>query len=190
MKSEEALKKLLDGNKRYVAGTPKNTVVSDELRVNLYKNGQRPYAAILGCSDSRVPVETIFDAGPGELFVIRTAGNVASQFDIGSIEYAVMALKVPLVLVLGHQKCGAVRAALEGGEFTQPIEAIAKEIISCMPELPFGDDKHTVLENANIRHTMSKIAASPYIAKTVSEGALRLAAAKYSLETGKVSFFE
>jgi len=189
MKSEEALKNLIDGNKRYAAGTPQHTVVSDELRTGLYKNGQRPYAVVVGCSDSRVPVETVFDAGPGELFVIRAAGNVVDTFGIGSVEYAVTELKAPLVIVLGHQKCGAVHAALGGGDLIPSIKAIANEIISCMPDTPCND-KQAALEDANIRHTLSKIAASPYIAKAVSEGALRLAAAKYSLETGLVSFFE
>jgi len=190
MEHEEIIKNLLEGNKRYVAGKPQHSVVSHELLINLYENGQYPFAAVVSCSDSRVPVELVFDARPGELFVVRTAGNVAGLFAIGSIEYAVMELKVPLVIVLGHQKCGAVRAALDGVELTPSMKALTDDILCCMPDVIPGGDKYTALENANILDTRSKIATSPYVAEAVSKGTLHLAAAKYSLETGLVSFFE
>jgi carbonic anhydrase len=188
MKSEEALKRLIDGNLRYAAGTPRQTNVTSALRTDLFKNGQHPYAAIIGCSDSRVPVETVFDAGPGEIFVIRTAGNVAGPLEMGSLEYAVLHLKTPLVVVLGHQHCGAVRAAVDGGSHSPAIQSLLEEIIPSVPSA--AADPYETCENENIRRTLSKIADDPCIAKAVSEGTVLLAAAKYSLETGIVSIFE
>lgn len=186
MKSEEALKRLTEGNARYAAGTPQQTVVSSSLRDNLFTKGQFPYAAIVGCSDSRVPMEIIFDAGPGELFVVRTAGNVVGTFELGSLEFAVTGLKAPLIVVVGHQQCGAVNAAISGGEFSSSLDAVIQEIRCCSPNIAGGDPD--TMENENIRHSLSKIAANPVIAKAVAEGQLRLAAGKYSLETGLVTF--
>jgi len=186
MTSDQAIKCLVDGNKRYAACTARSGVTG-ELRANLVK-GQSPYAVIVGCSDSRVPVELVFDSGPGELFVIRTAGNVAGPLEIGSLEYAVVHLKSPLVVVLGHQHCGAVRAAVDGGSHSPALQTVIQEITPCVPRERTGN-VYEICENENIKHTLAKIAANPVISKAVSEGTLRLAAAKYSLETGLVSFF-
>jgi len=188
MTPDEALKCLIDGNVRYVAGTPQRTIVSSALRTDLFTNGQHPYAVILGCSDSRVPVETVFDAGPGELFVIRTAGNVAGPLEMGSLEYAVQHLKTPLVLVLGHQQCGAVRAAVDGGSHSPALRTVLEEILPSVPGSD-ADNRYETCENENIRRTLAKIAANPCIDQAFSKGAVRLVSAKYSLETGKVSFF-
>jgi carbonic anhydrase len=198
MTYEEALKKLIDGNKRYAAGMPRQGITA-ELRASLLK-GQHPYAVVIGCSDSRVPVELIFDAMPGELFVIRTAGNVVGPLDMASIEFAVSAFKPPLVVVLGHQHCGAVRAALKGGEFSPSIQELLQEILASAASVLSDDtlnsyegvptdDSHEGYEDENIRYTLSKITANPYIAKDVSEKTVHLIAAKYSLETGIVTFF-
>jgi len=189
MTYQEAIKQLKEGNERFVAGTPRHTTVSPNLRAALYEKGQSPYATIIGCSDSRVPLETIFDAGPGELFVIRTAGNVVNVVEMGSLEYGVLHLKTPLVVVLGHQNCGAVRAAIDGGNHSPAIQTLLEEIIPVVPKVP-SDNPYEICENENIRRTVSKIAANQRIAKLVAQGALHLAAAKYSLETGIVSFFE
>jgi len=187
MTHEEAFNRLTEGNTRFAAGTPWQGSVSTELRTNLFTKGQSPYAAIVGCSDSRVPMELIFDAGPGELFVVRTAGNVVGILEMGSLEFAVSGLKTPLIVVVGHQQCGAVKAAVEGGNFSPSLDAVIQEIRCCSPDVSCCDTEK--IENENIKHTLSKIAANPVIAKSVSEGSLRLAAAKYSLETGIVSFF-
>jgi len=189
MTYQDAINQLKDGNKRFVAGTPVHTSVSPKLRAALYEKGQHPYATIIGCSDSRVPSEMIFDAGPGELFVIRTAGNVVSTVEMGSLEYAVLHLKTPLIVVLGHQNCGAVRAAIDGGNHSPAIQILLEEILPLVPRVP-ADNPYEVCENENIRRTLAKIAANPRIAKLVAQGDLHLAAAKYSLETGIVSFFE
>jgi carbonic anhydrase len=187
MTSDQSIKRLEDGNKRYAAGTARSGV-TDELRASLVKS-QSPYAVIIGCSDSRVPVELIFDSDPGELFVIRTAGNVVGPLEIGSLEYAMLHLRSPLVVVLGHQHCGAVRAAVDGGSYTPALQAIVQEITPCVPREKAGN-VYEICENENIKRTLAKIAADPIVSKAVSEGTLRLAAAKYSLETGLVSFFE
>jgi carbonic anhydrase len=187
MTPEQALKRLKEGNARFVAGTPQQTKVTPELREDLFKNGQHPYAAIVACSDSRTPVELIFDAGPGELFVVRTAGNIVGPSQMGSLEFAVTQLKVSLVVVLGHDKCGAVVAATTDGAFSPSLQAIVDEIRDCAAGV-VGDDPEAVVEK-NVRHAVSKIAANPDISKIVSEGAVQLAGSKYSLESGLVTFF-
>ena len=187
MTHKEALNRLKEGNSRYAAGTPWQSSVSNELRTVLFSKGQSPYAAIVGCSDSRVPMELIFDAGPGELFVVRTAGNVVGNLELGSLEFAVDGLKTPLIVVVGHQQCGAVKAAIEGGTFSPCLQAVIQEICACSSDICGCDPG--LIEDKNIRHTLAKIAADPLISKAVSQGTVCLAAAKYSLETGIVSFF-
>ena len=187
MTYQEAIKRLSDGNKRYIAGAPRQGV-SAEFRASLL-HGQRPYAVIIGCSDSRVPVELIFDAMPGELFVIRTAGNVVGPLDMASIEFAIMSFKPPLVVVLGHQNCGAVYTALKGGEFSPSIQALLEEVLASASGV-LSDGSHESHEDENIRNTLSKIKANPYISKDIAEKTVHIVAAKYSLETGLVSFFE
>ncbi len=108
----ESLKKIMEGNKRFAEGKSIHPNLGQELRNSLLK-GQKPFAAILACSDSRVPIEIILDAGLGDVFVVRNAGNVVSEEVIGSLEYAVKSLEVKLIMVLGHQDCGAVKATLE-----------------------------------------------------------------------------
>jgi len=188
MTYQETLAHLKEGNERYVAGTPRHSVVTPELRAELYKKGQHPYAVVIGCSDSRAPAELIFDAGPGELFVIRTAGNAVGPVEMGSLEFAVMEFKTPLVIVLGHQHCGAVKAAVDGGEFTPSMQAFLKDIRACVPSSPC-DDPYKTCEDEHIRRTVAKIAADPLVSKAVQDGIVHLCAAKYSLETGKVAFF-
>jgi len=188
MNSEEALKHLIDGNARYAAGTPKQRLYS-AVRADLLLKGQNPYAAIVGCSDSRAPMELIFDAGLGELFIIRTAGNVVGDIGLGSIEYAVEVLKTPLVVVVGHQQCGAVKAAIHGGLFSPSMQVVINEICKCSAKDVCTCDQEEI-ENKNIIFTLSKIAANTIIAKAADEGRVKLYAAKYSLETGIVSFFD
>jgi len=188
MTYQEAIKNLKEGNERYLAGAPRNSIVSAELRSDLYENGQHPYAVIIGCSDSRAPLELIFDAGPGELFVIRTAGNVVGTVEMASLEYGALHLKAPLILVLGHQQCGAVRAAVDGGSHSPAIERLLGDIIPSIPKAP-TDNPYKACEDKHIRRTLAKIAANPVISKAVSDGIVHLLAAKYSLETGKVTFF-
>jgi len=187
MNSDEALKKLIDGNARFAAGTPVQRLYS-EARTKLFEKGQSPYAAIVGCSDSRAPMELIFDAGLGDLFIIRTAGNVIGSIGLGSLEYTVEALKTPLIVVMGHQQCGAVKAAIHGGSFSPCMKAVIDEICKCSPD-DISNCTQEEIENKNILYTLSIIAANTVISKAVEEGRVKLAAAKYSLETGIVTFF-
>ena len=187
--SENALQRLKEGNARFAAETPQQNIVTAELRNSLFKNGQKPYAAIVGCSDSRVPVEIIFDTGPGELFVIRTAGVVTGPMEIGSLELAIEFFKVPLIVVLGHQACGAVCAAVDGKSFTGCcIEDVLQELCCCTKKLEQGKP-YDYYEDAVIQYTLKKLMSSSYISKAVFEGRVNLIGAKYSQDTGVVTFF-
>src|SRR6516165_380132 len=124
---EEALKRLKEGNSRFVADMLAERNLGRNRRAELAK-GQAPFAIILGCADSRVAPELLFDQGLGDLFVVRVAGNVTDPAILGSIEYAVEHLKAPLIVVVGHEKCGAVDAALSGGELHGNIAKLIKEV--------------------------------------------------------------
>jgi len=188
MTCEESLKIIKEGNARYVAGTPKQRLYSS-VRADLLAKGQNPYAAIIGCSDSRTPMEIIFDAGLGELFIIRSAGNVIGEIGLGSLEYAVDVLKTPIIIVVGHQQCGAVKAAIRGGYSSPMMQVVINEICKCSSKDVCTCDQEEI-ENKNILYTLSKIASNIVISKAVDEGRVKLYAAKYSLETGVVTFFD
>ncbi|MDR0326275.1 MAG: carbonic anhydrase [Oscillospiraceae bacterium] len=136
--------------------------------------GQWPFAAVLSCSDSRVPPELIFGCGPGEIFVVRTAGNTADNIAIGSIEFAVEALGVPLVAVLGHTHCGAVEAKAAGTVYGSYMADVLAEVVPDVDE--------------NIRNTMKKLAKSPLLSRAIDEGTLAIMGARYDLETGAVDW--
>ena len=188
--SQSALQILKDGNKRYISGETLHQSDFTNARTALAEKGQFPLAVIFGCSDSRVPPEIVFDVGIGQLFVVRTAGNVADAISIGSVEYAVDFLHVPLVLVLGHQNCGAVAGAVAGVEHGPNIGAIISEI---QPSLEIarsvgGDDIKNRCENENIRHTVSRLNSSPILFQYVRANKLMIVGTKYNLETGEVYF--
>ena len=144
--AEEALRRIMEGNERFVRGEARFPTVQKELLAELAK-AQHPYATILGCSDSRVPPEWVFDAGLGELFVVRVAGNVLSPEVAGSLQYAALHLRTSLFVVLGHEGCGAVDAALAGirGADQQPtrIAALLENITPGLRDLPAGLDAMT-----------------------------------------------
>src|SRR6187401_3755273 len=132
--ADDAQQRLKEGNARFVAGTATFPTVQKEILANLVK-GQRPYATILSCSDSRVPTELIFDAGFGELFVIRVAGNVISPEVLGTLQYAGVHLNTPLFIVLGHEGCGAVNAALEAKTVAAEPAHISRLLDDILPGL-------------------------------------------------------
>jgi carbonic anhydrase len=152
--------------------------------------GQNPHAVILSCSDSRVPPEIIFDQGLGDLFTVRVAGNVAGVNELASIEYAVVHLHTPLLVVMGHQKCGAVSAAVEGGEAVGHLPDLIKAIQPAVDKAKGmqGD----VIENAvrtNVDMVVEQVRTSePVLAPLVKQGKLRIVGAVYSLNTGKVTW--
>ena len=192
LSSGQALQRLLDGNKRYVTTNFAHPDQTAERRIEV-ANAQYPFACILGCSDSRVPAEIVFDQGLGDLFMVRVAGNVASSGEVlGSIEFAVAELQVPLVLVLGHERCGAVTAAVEfvlrgvtpAGHIDSLVQAIRPAVVRVEGSL--GD----MLDNAvraNVELVVAQLARSePILAPAVRAGRVRIAGARYDLETGQV----
>ena len=192
--ADEALGRLQDGNARFMRGEARFQTVQKDILAEL-TNGQRPYATIVGCSDSRVPPELVFDASFGELFVIRVAGNVLDPAVMGSIQYAAIHLRTPLFVILGHEGCGAVQAALalrnEGA--LQPSR-IAVLLDSILPGLENVDAalpppvQLSVGVEANVRWSMRQLLETPEGRARMAEGVLKLVGAVYELETGRVRF--
>ncbi len=185
MTPDLALKELIDGNARYMQDVMSHADSNSQRREAVLKV-QEPFAIILGCSDSRVSPEIIFDQGIGDLFVVRVAGNVLGPIVLDSIEYAAAYLKSSLILVLGHENCGAVKAVLAGK--TKEIEAIA-EFITPAVEIAKKEDS-PVLENAiklNVERMVSFLSESPVLKKIVQKGNLKIQGAYYDLDTGKVT---
>lgn len=188
----EALQLLMEGNKRFTQG---NFAVKDmgaTRRENLSTKGQEPFAVVITCSDSRVPPELLFDQALGDIFVIRTAGNVVDQIAIGSVEYAVEHLGSPLVVVMGHEKCGAVKAAVDGGEAPGSISAIVDKITpSVQKAQAAGFTGSDLCESAcleNIGSTIADLLKSPIIKHFLKDDKLKVVAAKYHLGSGEVKF--
>ncbi len=190
----EALQRLKDGNKRFLDGRARFPTIQKEILAGLAK-GQHPYATILCCSDSRVPPELIFDAGFGELFIVRVAGNVLSQEIAGSLQYAGTHLNTELFVVMGHDGCGAVQAALDTLlHDTRHLSRIQALVDGIIPGLTGLDPRRPPPEllpravEANVRHTMRQIFESPEGRARRAEGRFHLAGAVYDIETGQVRF--
>jgi carbonic anhydrase len=188
---DESLKKLVEGNERYVKGAMTHPDANSARRDEVAK-GQHPFAIILGCSDSRVPPEVIFDQGLGDLFVIRTAGNVADDVAIGSIEYAAEHLGSPLLVVLGHERCGAVKATVDGGEAPGHIGSIVKAIKPAVDKAK--GEKGDLVDNSvreNVAMIREKLLESkPILAELVEKGKLKIVGARYDLDDGKVEILK
>jgi carbonic anhydrase len=190
--ADEALTRLMDGNARFLRGEARLPAFHPEHLADIAK-GQRPYATLLGCSDSRVSPEHIFDAGLGELFVIRVAGNVVSPEVVGSLQYAVAHLKTPLVVVLGHEGCGAVHAAMEvkyhGEQHLSRIQKLVDTIVPGLPDfdpsIPEDEFEVRAVES-NVRWTIHQILESPEAKVRQAEGRVQLVGAVYEIETGRV----
>lgn len=182
-----ALKRLMDGNVRYVNGTLEHPHTDSTHRKELV-GGQKPFAAILGCSDSRVPLEMIFDQGLGDIFVIRVAGNVANEVTIASVEFAVSELNVPLVMVIGHEKCGAVTAAASEKTYDGYLHNLIDHIRPSIRRA--GGVEGELVENA-IRinaqiMAQTLIDRSDLIANAANTQQTKIVSAYYHLETGRV----
>jgi carbonic anhydrase len=185
-----AWKTLKEGNERFVAGKPAHPSQSVEHRAGLAA-GQKPIAAILGCSDSRVAAELIFDQGLGDIFVVRTAGQAIDTAVLGSIEYAVTVLNVPLIVILGHDSCGAVKAAIgaiddgaiPAGFVRDVVERVAPSILLGRRD---GLTRVDQFEERHVRETVAQLLArSTAIAERVSAGTLAIAGITYRLAQGK-----
>jgi carbonic anhydrase len=194
----EALQRLKDGNERFVAGNPIHIHSSAQWRSALVPE-QHPFATILGCSDSRVPPELVFDQGFGDLFIIRVAGNVIGDDEIGSLEYGVEHLETQLIVVMGHEGCGAVTAALAAEEERRMeltgIQRLLKAIDPALVDLDTALSKEERLQRAveaNVRWSVEQIGRLPEL-EGVSEGEVRdvlVVGAVYEMATGKVRLIE
>ena len=194
--ADEALLRLKGGNERFVSGTARFPTMQNQILADLAK-GQNPYATILSCSDSRVPPELIFDAGFGELFIIRIAGNIVSPEVAGSLQYAGHHLRTPLFVVLGHTNCGAIAAAVDTLLHGTRQHSRIQLLVDCI--LPALLDLDTRLTpemmraqgiEANVRWSMRQILESPEGRERQTEGHMKLVGAIYELETGRVRFLE
>jgi carbonic anhydrase len=198
----EALERLREGNRRFAAGDPDHDTRSNRARRSELASRQEPFATILGCSDSRVPVEIVFDQGLGDLFVIRVAGNVVAPSQIGSVEFAAERFGIRLVVVLGHSRCGAIQATLE--QLQRPRENQSRSLHSIVDRIrpsvesllatELRQDPQTLVREAvraNIRASVGHLRhGSQLIEHLVQSSGLLVVGAEYSLETGVVEFFE
>ena len=194
--ADQALARLVAGNERFVRGEARFPTVQKEILAGLAA-GQSPYATILGCSDSRVPPELVFDAGFGELFIVRVAGNVLGPSVVGTLQYAGVHLHTPLFVVLGHEGCGAVEAALatkfRGASQRSRIARLLRNIVPALrgldPALPPNVLMRLAVE-ANVRHTIRTILASPEGKARTREGVIQIVGAVYELTSGRVRFLD
>lgn len=198
--AREALQRLKDGNKRYLSDDVSPILINAETRRQLL-NSQNPFAIILGCSDSRVPAEIIFDQGLGDLFVIRVAGNVVAPSQIGSIEFAAESFGTTLVVVLGHTMCGAVSATIE--QLRRPTELRSPHLHSIVSRIRPGveplldthgsEDKDSLMRmavRANIETSVANLRhGSEILEDLIDSGKLMIVGAEYCLESGVVDFF-
>ena len=191
---DEAIKKLKDGNKRYVTGKTTHPNQTQARRQETI-GGQHPFASVLACSDSREPVEIIFDQGIGDIFVIRVAGNVVDTIEVGSIEYGVAHLDTPVVLVLGHTHCGAVAAAVKDAQVQGSIVPLVENII---PAVYTAREKDPKLTGAKLMARATEeniwlsienlISRSSIIREEIKDGKLQVLGAIYNIENGKIDW--
>ncbi len=194
--AEEALARLKEGNRRFAQGNTVHAHQSADWRKHLV-GGQKPFATILGCSDSRVPVELVFDQGFGDLFIARVAGNVITTDVVGSLEYAVAHLSTSLIVVLGHQGCGAVTAAVQAlNGPTRELPGIKKLVDLIEPGIPEAQPGHTheqridAAVEANVRFSLKQLAQQPDVNAIIAAKKVQLVGAVYELNTGNVRFLD
>ena len=200
--AEQALQRLCEGNRRFASNVRSiDAILSHTKRIDLV-NGQAPFAIVLGCSDSRVPAELVFDQGLGDLFVIRVAGNVVAPSQVGSVEFAALRYGTRLVVVLGHSNCGAICATLE--ELRQPVTNQSRGLrdivdrvrpsMATLLEPALANDTEALLRHAvraNVRTSVDHLRhGSEIIERLVDKDELLVVGAEYSLETGLVEFFD
>lgn len=201
--AREALERLREGNRRYVEGAPAADPFARRERRSELVGGQEPFAVILGCSDSRVPVEIVFDLDLGDLFVIRVAGNVVASSQVGSVEFAASQFGTRLVVVLGHTQCGALHATLEElrrpgpAAGTKGLRSIVDRIRPAVEELVAADpgaDPEALMRRAvraNVRASVRQLRyGSPLLEQLIERDGLVVVGAEYSLESGEVAFLD
>jgi len=202
IEARAALDRLREGNRRFVAGVPSRTDLASPARRSELATSQEPFATILGCSDSRVPVEIVFDQGLGDLFVIRVAGNIVAPSLVGSVEFAAAKFGTRLVVVLGHSRCGAIQATLD--ELRHPSPNPSRNLYSIVDRIRpavegllatgLRDDSEALVREAvraNIRASAHQLRhGSQVIEQQIRSEGLLVVGAEYSLETGVVDFFD
>lgn len=200
--AREALERLRAGNGRFVAGVRSNETPTNQTRRSEVAGNQQPFAIVLGCSDSRVPAEIVFDQGLGDLFVIRVAGNIVASSQVGSVEFAAARFGTRLVVVLGHSQCGAILATLE--ELQQTTDHQSRHLRSIVDRVrpsveallatELRHDPSALVQQAvraNIRASVNQLRhGSEVLEDLIQRNGLRVVGADYSLETGVVDFFE
>ena len=184
---DRALQQLMEGNQRFVNGKRQNPH-QDMARLTEIAKTQNPFAAILSCSDSRVPSEIIFDQGFGDLFICRVAGNIATPEEIGSLEFGTLVLGAKVIMVMGHERCGAVAATIKGaqvpGQIASLLEAIKPAVKNS--ESQTGDQLENAIK-ANVLLQIEKLKASPVISGLIKEEKLKIVGGYYDLDTGVIS---
>jgi carbonic anhydrase len=195
----QALERLKEGNRRFVADQPAQPDISSRRRMEIAK-GQAPFAAILACADSRVGPEQLFGAGLGELFVVRTAGNYADAAGTGSLAFSIEELGVPLIVVLGHERCGAVKAAVAvvkdnavlPGAIGVMVDPIVPAVVTAKNGLAAGADLVDASVRANVKRVADRLRgdSDPAIAESIKSGKLMVVGAYYDLDTGTVQFLD
>ncbi len=200
--AKEALERLREGNDRFVSGLRSVEAMLSHTKRGDSTVAQEPFAIILGCSDSRVPAEMVFDQGLGDLFVIRVAGNIVAPSQVGSVEFAAEQYHTRLVVVMGHTMCGAVAATIDEmqrpqGEKSKNIAAIVNRIRPTLESLKHTDvwhDHHELIKKAtraNVRASVNQLRhGSDILEQLVSRDGLMIVGAEYDLDTGKVDFFD
>jgi carbonic anhydrase len=196
--AEDALAFLKEGNARFVAMKMEHPDTSSARREETAVNGQKPFAIVLGCADSRVPVEMIFDQGIGNIFTVRVAGNIAVDSSVvGSLEYAAGHLHVPLLVILGHTQCGAVEAAVSGAKLEGSLRDIQEQIEPVVKEakLEYPDLHGSALTTKVVQQNAFQVerdlrSESEEIRELVAQGALKIVPAIYDVKTGKVDWLE
>lgn len=187
--AEEALRELAAGNRRWRTFCEQHPDEAPAVRQSL-TTGQHPFALVLGCIDSRVPPELVFDQGLGDLMTVRTAGQVLDEAVLGSLAYGVLELGIPLLMVLGHQSCGAVKATVQADasseELPAHIQYLADQISPVIDRGKEGDARIDATIDANIRLIRSRLGAEPDLAAKVNSGALAIVGARYELTTQRV----
>jgi carbonic anhydrase len=200
--AREALERLREGNRRFVSDVRSGDTFTSQTRRNELTAGQEPFAIVLGCSDSRVPAEIVFDQGLGDLFVIRVAGNIVASSQIGSVEFAAEQFGTPLVVVLGHSRCGAVLTTIE--ELMRPGENQSRNLRSIVDRVrpaveallatELRHDPHALLRHAvraNVRVSANQLRrGSEVLEQLIERDRLLVVGAEYSLENGVVEFFD
>lgn len=187
LKPEDALQKLIEGNQRFTQHHP---VYPDQSETRLHEvaQAQHPFATILSCADSRVPAEIVFDQGIGDIFDVRIAGNIATPEALGSIEYAVALLGTPLLMVLGHERCGAVTAAVQNEALPGEIGTFVQAILPAVKRVK--DKSGDAVDNAvteNVKYQIEQLQRSSLLTERLESGTLKIVGGRYDLDTGTVT---